>query len=121
MIDLVQFAGEARKAVRINGHDFRYHLLDVAEELETGKLTEPYMDTVVLDKCIKTAVFALSVDSIDGKPFFDPVMEATPSSKAEARFQRAAKLQYWWIETWFKAYAEERGEYEKGLEEAKKK
>ena len=121
MIDLTQFAGEDAKAVRINGHDFRYHLLDIKEELETGKLTEPYMDTVVLDKCLKTAIFALSVDSIDGQPLYDPVLQNNAQSEGEARFFRAAKIQYWWVEQWFKAYAEAREGYEARLDEVKKK
>lgn len=121
MIDLIQFAGETKKAARINGHEFRYHLLDTAEELSIGTLSAPYIDTVALDKCLKTAAFALSVDSIDGQPLYDPLMERTAEETDMAKFKRAAKLPFWWIETWFAIYAKEKDGYEEKLEEAKKK
>ena len=120
MFDLLDFSQDVNFTCTINGHLFKCHLLDMGEQMEAGTLSAPYMDTPVLDSVLKCATFALSVDSIDGQPLYEPVM-ASNAPVASEKFEQASKIQSWWINKWFEAYSKKHDEYDKKLSSFKKK
>ena len=120
MFDLLDMAKEMKQNVSINGHQFAYHLLDLGEQFDASLLMAPYSETPALDLVAKTATFALSIDSIDGRPLYEPVL-ASNADLSREKFKQACRISSWWIETWFKEYSKKHEEYNRRLEDLKKK
>ena len=116
--NLMQFAAGDKRTCEINGHSISYHLLDIGEELEVSRLCAPFLSSPGLESAVKTATFALSVDTIDGGLLFAPI---SPEPAPEERFKKACGFYRWWIEAWFKRYEKAQDEYMAQLEDFKKK
>ena len=104
----------------IGGHEVQSHLLNVREELQVNKLTRDYEGTLAYPSALKAATFALSVDTVDGTPFFVALQDDTDQT-ALARFKKAQGFYRGAIEAWWKAYDENAVKEAQVLGELKKK
>lgn len=112
IIDAVNM-GAAQKTVTIMGHDVTFSLLNTRREIQTGQLTRSASDAV-RPMAIRTAYFALSVQSIDGIPFYVPI--AADGSEHIARYQKALDYYDAFISQFWNEYLKLRAETDEELD-----
>lgn len=125
-VDFTQLAidtagGEARVfSESIAGHNIHYRLLNTKEDLHTEILAKEWEGTVAYDSALATAIFALSVISIDGIPFYTPI---TPDFKQTAsdRWEKALDYYRSFITLWYENYLEHSIEQAQAFDSLKKK
>ena len=104
----------------IAGHTIQSHLLNVREELSVDRLAKDYEGTMAYPSALKTATFALSVDTIDGLPFFT-ALENNSDQTSLARFKKAQNFYRQVIQAWFEEYEKKAEKEAEALENLKKK
>lgn len=106
--------GAGTDIVTVMGHEVRYHVLNMKQELQAHSLCKSVKDTDAYSMALQTAYFALAVDSIDGEQFYASIVEnATEPSE---RWKAALKYYRPFIEAFFEKYAEFRNEQNEKLE-----
>ena len=102
------------------GHSVKYRLLNAHEDLETAILTKSYEETSAYPQAVATAVFALSVISIDAVPFYQQI--STDCHRAcNDRWEKAMIYYTSFISLWYDAYMEHYSELAEEFENLKKK
>lgn len=112
IIDAINM-GAAQKTVTIMGHEIVFSLLNTRRELQAGQLTRSVADAV-RPMAIRTAYFALSVQTIDGIPFYVPI--AADGSEHIARYQKALDYYDSFISAFWDEYVALRTENDERLE-----
>ena len=106
--------GAGTDIVTIMGHEVRYHVLNMKQELQAHSLCKSVKDTDAYTMALQTAYFALAIDSIDGEMFYESIVEnATEPSE---RWKAALKYYRPFIEAFFEKYAEFRNEQNEKFE-----
>ena len=124
--DIVQLAiSTASKEAEIftedfAGHSVRYRLLNTREDLQTAVMTKKWEETEAYSEARATAVFALSVLSIDNVPFYQQI--STDFNLAcHDRWEKAINYYTHFIGIWYEKYVEHSAELLEAYEELKKK
>lgn len=106
LVDAVRM-GAATETVEIMGHEVTFSVLNTRRELQAGQLTRSVADSV-RPMAIRTAYFALSVQTIDSIPFYTPI--AADGSEHIARYQKALDYYSPFIDAFWEEYVDLRNE-----------
>lgn len=117
--DLKQI-GLSSFSIAIAGHSLACHLLNIKEELQVSRLCFDYENTLAFNSALKTATFALAVDSVDSAPFFYALNDDFDKNSKD-RFTKAQSYFRGVIEKFWEAYAKEQEKQTLALDSLKKK
>ena len=102
------------------GHSVKYRLLNTREDLQTAVMIKKWEGTEAYEEARATAVFSLSVISIDNVPFYQAI--STDFNLAcHDRWEKAINYYTHFIGLWYDAYMEHSAEMLEAYEELKKK
>lgn len=110
--------GSGHYTVDIYGHNVTYDILNIKKQLQALELANSVRDETARALALKTAYFALSVDTIDYAPFY--VKVANDGSERIQRFNIAMQYYADFISKFFDDYVERENEIEKKLDSLKK-
>lgn len=113
VVDAIR-AGECTKSVEIMGHQVVFKALNVREELIATRLAKPMRETDGHDIALQTAYFAMSVISIDGMPFYNPI--AATGEEPGARYSLALNYYRTFVSKFFVEFTEFRKETDEELD-----
>ena len=85
------------------GHSIKYRLLNAKEDLEASALSKKYKDTIQADLAQMTAIFALSVISVDGQTFYTPI-SSNFTKTCDDRWEIACTYYAIFISHWYENY-----------------
>ena len=110
--------GSGHYTVDIYGHNVTYDILNIKKQLQALELANSVRDETARALALKTAYFALSVDTIDYAPFYAKV--ANDGSVRIQLFNIAMQYYADFISKFFDDYVERENEIEKKLDSLKK-
>lgn len=116
----VKELGSEKFETVIKGHVFKSHLLDIDEELSVGRICQKYENSPAYNTAVKTATFALSMDSIDNSPWFYSINDFKENLRDE-KFEKAIHFYRTVVDIWFSAYSEKLKDMIEALNDFKKK
>lgn len=118
--DIIEAAqqGSGHYTVDIYGHEVTYDILNIKKQLQALDLANTVRDETARALALKTAYFALSVDTIDHVPFY--VKVANDGSERIQRFNLAIQYYADFINRFFDDYVKRENEIEKKLDSLKK-
>jgi hypothetical protein len=85
--------GELKARIDVRGHEVVIHTLKIDDELEIGRLIQPYQGTIEEGRALATALVSASIETIDGVPL---VAGLGPSEDLlSRRFKFVRSRMYW--------------------------
>lgn len=112
--------GSDRFETVIKGHVFKSHLLDIDEKLSVGRICKQFEDSPAYNTAVKTATFALSMDSIDGIDWYFSINDFKETLR-DKKFEKATHFYRTVVDKWFISYSDHLSKMIKKLDEFKKK
>lgn len=110
--------GSGHYTVDIYGHNVTYDILNIKKQLQALELANSVRGETARALALKTAYFALSVDTIDYAPFYVKVVN--DGSERIQRFNIAMQYYADFISKFFDDYVERENEIERKLDSLKK-
>lgn len=110
--------GSGHFDVEILGHKVVFDLLNIKKQIQAMEMASTIHDDTAHALALKTAFFALSVDTIDDVPFY--VKIANDGSDRTARYAKALGYHRVFIDKFFNEYAKHESEVDEKLENLKK-
>ena len=110
--------GSGHFDVDILGHKVVFDLLNIKRQIQAMEMAATVHDDAAHALALKTAFFALSVESIDDLPFY--VKISNDGSDKVARYRKALGYHRIFIEKFFDEYAKRESEVEEKLDNLKK-
>lgn len=110
--------GSGKFDIDIFGHKVVFDLLNIKRQIQAMEMAATVHDDTAHALALKTAFFALSVESIDDLPFY--VKISNDGSDRVARYSKALGYHRIFIDKFFDEYAKRESEVEKKLDNLKK-
>lgn len=113
--------GKITREVHWCGHSFVLKSLSTAEELAIAKVTSSYKGSLGEQRATVAAAVAISLESINGVPFFPIVMDSDVEKNLRVRFNTVIEWSYLLIDFLFGEQTEVTRSASEAVEELKKK
>lgn len=110
--------GSGHFDVEILGHKVTFDLLNIKRQIQAMEMAATVHDDTAHALALKTAYFALSVDTIDDLPFY--VKIANDGSDRTARYAKALGYHRVFIDRFFDEYVKHESEVDEKLNNLKK-
>lgn len=111
--------GKDKRTFTIYGNEVSLHTLTIKETLEASLAAKPYIGTKAEWVALKTAIVALSIDTINDSAFYTPISVDEPT--AQRRFKKLSDNYYSdFISACYEKYMEMENEQRDILDKLKK-